>query len=151
MTSLRDGTPFELVAAAAPTRPVTKRELVAVSRTIEREALADPPPAIAACLQDVRFLTERTRAVYARLAEVGCPGRLHGRGLQSWLSPGVTGVPLDDDDPLVDEWVLVVPDRVLLAAADLHEADADDDARSFRYAVVREPDAVSAAARLLGL
>ncbi|MFP5219640.1 MAG: DICT sensory domain-containing protein [Actinomycetes bacterium] len=151
MTGLRGGTPFELVASAAPTHPVTKRELVAVSRTIEREALADPPPAIAACLQDSRFLTDRTRAVYAQLAEAGCPGRLHGRGMQSWLAPGVSGVSLDDDDPLVDEWVIVVPGRVLFAATDLHEVGLDDDARAFRYAVVRDPDAVSAATRLLGL
>lgn len=56
-----------------------------------------------------------------------------------------------DDDPLVDERVIVVPGRVLFAATDLHETGVDDADRAFRFAVARDPDAVGAAAALLGL
>ncbi len=151
MSDVRDRTPFAVAEQVAATKPVSKRELVRISRRIEREALADPPSVIAACLQDSRFLTDRTREVYARLARAGCPARLHGRDMQSWLAPGVTRVPLDDDSPLVDEWVIVVPGRVLFAASDLHAEDCPDDERTFRYCTTRDADAVAAAATLLGV
>jgi hypothetical protein len=153
MTSVRDATPFLLVSAVAEPAVATKSELVRRSRDIERLARQHPPPAIAAGLQDSRFLTDRTRRLYAQLAEAGCPARLHARGLQSWLAAGVAGVDLDDDHPLVDEWVIVVPgDRpVLFAATDLHDDDCPDDERTFRYAVSRDPDVVAQAARAMGL
>ena len=56
-------TPYALVSAAEQVREATKRELVAVTRRLERAALDAPPPAVAATLQDVRYLTERTRAI----------------------------------------------------------------------------------------
>ncbi|HWG94507.1 MAG TPA: DICT sensory domain-containing protein [Mycobacteriales bacterium] len=147
-------TPYGLVAEVEPVVEATKGELVAVSRRIEREALLAPPPAVAATLQDARYLTPRTREVYARLAAAGAPARLFARELQSWIAPGVTGVALDDDDPLVDEWVVVVPgDRpVVFAATDLRVPDCDDDlARCFSYAVSRDPALVRACAQALGL
>jgi len=146
-------TPYALVSAVEQARPVTKRELVALSRRLERAALAAAPPAVAASLQDARFLTDRTRQVYAALAAAGAEARLHGRGLQAWLAPGVMGVELEDDDPLVDEWVVVVPGAapVALAATDLRD-DADDDAeRSFTYALTHDPQVVAACGRLLGI
>lgn len=154
-SSVGERTPFGLVAAVASPVEVSKRELVRVSRELEQVARTTRPPAVAAALQDARFLTDRTRAVYASLAEAGTPGRLLARGMQSWLAPGVVGVDLDDDDPLVDEWVIVVPGTapVALAAADLSGLDGDgaDDARSFRYAVTRDSEVVAACARALGI
>jgi hypothetical protein len=153
VTEVDTRTPFGLVSSAEPTQVASKRELVRLSRSIEQEARSSPPPALAATLQDARFLTARTRAVYAGLAERGSPVRLFAHGLQSWLAPGVTGVPLDDDDPLVDEWSIVVPGErpVAFAGTDLHVADVTDDDRSFRYAVSRDPAVVAACARALGL
>jgi hypothetical protein len=153
MTDVRTATPYALVSAAEEPVEASKRELRGLSRRIEGEALRARPPAVAAALQDARHLTESTRAVYARLAEHGTPARLFARGLQAWLAPGVTGVSLDDDDPLVDEWVIVVPGEapVAFAAADLGVTDCDDDDRSFRYALTRDPEVVGSCARLLGL
>jgi DICT domain-containing protein len=148
------GTPYAVVAAAEQIRLGRKIELVAVSRQLERAALADPPPAVAATLQDERFLTPRTRAVYAELAAAGAAARLLARGLQAWLAPGVTGVALDDDDPLVDEWVVVLPSRsrpVVFAGTDLKsDCDLDHD-RCFSYAVSHDPEVVRACAQLLGI
>lgn len=153
MPDVQTTTPFRLVSAAVPATEATKRELVRASRRIEREALRTAPPAVAATLQDERFLTERTRRVYAQLADAGTPARLFARGLQTWLAPGVTGVALDDDDPLVDEWVVVVPGDVpvVFAATDLGLVDCADDDRCFLYAVSRDREVVRACAHALGI
>ena len=146
-------TPYELVRRAAPVSDVTKRDLLRLTRRLEREALQSPPPAVAATLQDGRFVTDRTRRVYSALAAAGASARLHARGLQAWLAPGVEGVALDDDDPLVDEWVLVLPGRLplVLAATDLHVPDCDDADRCFSYAVSSDPHVVASCGRLLGI
>ena len=154
MSDVRTRTPCALVHAVEPPVEATKRELVVLSRRVEQAALETRPPAVAATLQDARFLTERTRAVYERLAAGGTPARMFARDLQTWLAPGVTGVALDDDDPLVDEWVVVVPgpDPVVFAATDLRVPDCDDDLdRCFTYAVSRDPDVVRACAASLGI
>ena len=146
-------TPYALVSASAQVQQASKRELVGMTRRLESVALRSAPPAVAASLQDARFVTDRTRAVYADLAGGGASARLHARGLQAWLAPGVTGVALDDDDPLVDEWVVVLPGRepVVLAATDLGRTDCTDDDRSFTYAVSNDPHVVASCGRLLGI
>lgn len=146
-------TPFAVVAQSTTVQAAFKGELLATCRDVEREALVTPPPAIAATLQDERYLTPHTRAVYTALASQGVPARLYARGLQTWLAPGVTGVPLDDEDPLVDEWTVVVPSAspVVFAATDVKEPCDDDLDRCFRFAVSRDPEVVRACAELLGL
>ena len=147
------GTPYALVSGHEPVREATKRELIVLTRRLERAALAAPPPAVAATMQDARYLTERTRAVYAALAAAGSPGRLFARDLQSWLAPGVVGVALSEDDPLVDEWTVVLPgaDPVVMAATDLRLSGRADEDRCFAYAVSRDPEVVQVCGRLLGL
>ena len=146
-------TPYQLVRRSAPVQDATKAELLGLTRRLERAALQAPPPAVAATLQDARYLTERTREVYAALAAAGAPARLHARGLQAWLAPGVAGVALDDDDPLVDEWVVVLPgaDPVVFAATDLRVPDCEDEDRCFSYGVSRDAEVVRECGRLLGL
>jgi hypothetical protein len=146
-------TPYELVRRTTPVQDATKSELLRLTRRLEQAALRTRPPAVAATLQDSRYLTDRTREVYAALAAAGSPARLHARGLQAWLAPGVVGVSLDDEDPLVDEWVVVLPstDPVVFAATDLRISDCADDDRCFSYAVSRDPELVDACGRLLGI
>ena len=146
-------TPYAVVASVEPPRATSKRELIALCRELEERALAAPPEAAAVTLQDQRHLTGRTRAVYAALAARGTRTRMFGRGLQSWIAPGVTGISLDDDDPLVDEWVLVLPGEtpVVLAATDLGDTGCEDVDRSFTVAISRDAEVVSACGRLLGL
>ena len=147
-------TPFELVAAVQTPQRGYKWELVAASRAMERAALLDPPRAVAATLQDARFLTPHTRAVYTDLAAARTSATLFARDLQSWIAPGVAGVALDDDDPLVDEWVVVLPSPsapTVFAATDLDEACDQDRDRCFLYAVSRDPEVVSACLGLLSL
>lgn len=145
-------TPYAVVSSVERPRPVTKRELVRLSRQLELAAMARPPRTVAAALQDQRFLTARTREVYRRLAVAGADVTLLARGLQSWLAPGVRGVDLAEDDPLVDEWVVVLPaaDRPsVLVATDLRRSDVLDLDRDFAYATSCDPEVVSACAQLL--
>ena len=146
-------TPYAVLTAVEAPVPAFKHELLTLSRRLERLALADPPPYVGAALQDCRYLTPRTRQVYADLAAAGSRATLYARGLQSWLAPGVTGVPLDDDDPLVDEWVVVLPgeDPVVFAATDLRIPDCADEDRCFSYGVSRDPAVVRQCGELLGL
>ena len=146
-------TPFTLVSAVEQPRDGDKRELVGISRRMERAALEDPPAVVAATLQDARFLTPHTRAVYDALAAAGSRAFLHARGLQAWIAPGVVGVALDDDDPLVDEWVVVLPgaEPVVLAATDLHLSDEPDEERAFTYGLSHDPHVVASCGRLLGI
>lgn len=146
-------TPFGLVRESAHLQEATKRELVAVTRRLEHAALQHPPAAVAATLQDVRHLSDATRAVYAALAARGVEARLHARGLQGWLAPGVVGVDLPEDDPLVDEWVVVLPggEPVVFAATDLHVAGRADDERAFSYGISQDPRVVANCGRLLGI
>ena len=145
-------TPYAVVSSVEAPRPVTKRELVRISRRTEAAAMAEPPQLMVAALQDQRFLTARTRAVYRRLASTGAAVTLLARGLQGWLDPGVRGVDLDEDDPLVDEWVVVLPSPTqpfVMAATDLRQPYADDLERDFTVACSSDPEVVAACADLL--
>ncbi len=145
-------TPYAVVTSVERPQRVAKRELVRISRQMEAAAMTEPPATVAAALQDQRFLTARTREVYRRLASAGASVTLLARGLQVWLAPGVRGVDLEEDDPLVDEWVVVLPSATrpcVLAATDLRHAGADDLARSFTYAVSSDAEVVAACATLL--
>ena len=144
-------TPYSVVSSVETPATIDKRALIQISRDLEQEALETPPEHLAAAMQDGRFLTDRTRAAYAALAERGCRVTLYARGLHTWLAPGVTGVSLDDDDPLLDEWAIVVPsaEPVVMAAIDLR-SESEDLERRFLYAVSRDPGVVAECARLLG-
>lgn len=141
------------MSAATDVRRGTKNELIRLSRQLECTARDSAPPAVAASLQDARFLTDRTRSVYADRAAAGGDTRLHARGLQAWLAPGVADVALDDDDLLVDEWVVVVPGRepVVLAATDLGDHRGADEDRAFTYGLSQDPHVVAGCGRLLGI
>ena len=145
-------TPYAVVSSVEAPRPASKRELVLMSRRLEAAALAQPPQEMAASLQDQRFLTARTRAVYRQLASAGAAVTLLARGLQGWLDPGVHGVDLDEDDPLVDEWVVVLPSATcpaVLAATDLRQPYAADLDRDFVCCVSSDPEVVETCAELL--
>lgn len=147
-------TPYAIVCQVERTRESPKSALIAMSRGLEREALADPPREAAATLQDVRFLTPETRQVYATLAERGARCRLFARSLHAWLAPGVTGIQLAEDDPLVDEWTVVLPSSthpVVLAAIDCGLTGVEDRSRAFSWAVWRDAEVVRAVGDCLGL
>lgn len=140
--------PYDLVSSTAPTQTATKAELLEHVRGLERAALGGPPVAFAvACLQDGRFLTAATTEVYAELARRGAQVLVLGRGVHAAIAPGVTGVDLDDDDPLGDEWTVLLAGRSFscFVAQDLLDDSGDDAHRRFRWAQTDDPQVVAAA------
>lgn len=146
-------TPYTVVVGTETPRHATKTELVAASRALERQAVVDGAQGFVASLQDVRHVTPGTRRSYAAIAATGVPVVLFARDLPAYVAPGVRGVALDDDDPLVDVWSVVLLSAtapVALAAADLHVAGQPDADRSFSVAISRDPEVVAACAATLG-
>ena len=147
-------TPYDVVTRHEPARPTAKSLLLALCRGLEREALSSPPQAALVTLQDARHLTRATLDVYAGLARAGTRVTMFGRGLRAWLAPGVSGVALDDDEPLGDVWSLVfLGERrpVALAGLDRFSQGVVESDRAFEVAISRDPSVVVAAARSLGL
>ena len=144
--------PFDLVAAVAPSQLAPKRELLLRVRDLEARALSCRTTCAVACLQDERFLTPWTREVYRTLAGRGATVLMYARGLQAYVDEGVAGVELDDDDPLVDQWMVLFEgeDPVCLAARDLQGPDALEE-RSFEYATTYDPEVVRRVAASLGV
>lgn len=140
--------PYDLLSSQLPTQVATKAELLEHVRHLEREALADMPVAFAvACLQDARFLTEATLEVYAELARRGAQVLVLGRGVHAAIAPGVRGVDLDDDDPLGDEWTVLLAGRTFqcFVAEDLLDGSDEDGERSFRWTQTDDPALVAQA------
>ena len=145
-------TPHDLVSRAEHPRPSTKADLLRLTRALEAEALQSRPTHIRATLQDVRHVSAVTRRVYADLAARQIDVALLAQGLPAHVTAGVRGVDLAEDDPLVDQWCLVIAGGtgpVVLAATDLQAAASTEQDRSFTYAVSRDPSVVTACLALL--
>jgi hypothetical protein len=82
--------------------------MYAVTIRLEARALAEPPACAVAFVQDVRFASPRVREVWRALAAAGTDVTVYGRDLPAYVVEGVPGIGLDDDDPLVDIWSLLV-------------------------------------------
>lgn len=148
-----DESPFGVVARHEAVERASKAELTRRVRALEHEALgADPAPRSArACLQDFRHLTAPTLRVYDRLAGRGADVTLLARGLVAWLPHGLRGVELAEDDPLGDQWVVLVlgQQSFCLSARDLRSEDCADAERTFEWAVTRQPELVAQVDQLL--
>ena len=147
-----DASPFAVLPASTPLRTATKRVLIELSKTLEREALAHGSTAIlAATFQEARHFTPGTARRYQALAqETGFVCAL-GEGLRGDLVPGVRGAHLDAGDPVRGEWDVVVLTphfAAALLARDLGDTGPDAD-RRFSYALTYHRDTVVRAAGAL--
>ena len=106
-----------------------RRELLAISMDLEREALAMRDPAVVlATFQHADHFTSRARERYAGLAAGAAFVAAFGVGLPPEPAPGVRGANLDDGEALADEWsVMVVGPHSALAliARDLGDTGRD--------------------------
>ena len=145
-------TPFDLIAAARELRRGDKRLLLALSRQLEREALAlNGETVVISTFQDAAFFTPSTRLLYERLGESTALVGALGVGLGGEPGAGVRGASLAADDDLRGEWdVLVVGPHFASAfvARDLGDTSADF-SRRFDYFVTHDRELVLAAARSL--
>lgn len=146
------GTPFDCVPPTATLRHAPKRLLIEVSKQLEREAgRLGETCVVAATFQHAGHFTPATARRYGELVErVGFVCAL-GEGLPEQPRPGLRGATLPADDPVRNEWDVVVlaPHfSAALLARDLGDDGADGD-RSFEYALTYDRDAVVQAAAAL--
>jgi EAL domain-containing protein (putative c-di-GMP-specific phosphodiesterase class I) len=145
-------TPFQIVSARRPTSTSTKRMLLDVSRYLEVKATdRTEPPVLLASLQRARHLTAATARHYAEVADTAALVAVLAADLEENSISGVRAARLVPDDPLTDEWnVIVVGPHFsgALTARDLGDTGPDA-ARRFEYALTFDRGLVLAAARSL--
>jgi EAL domain-containing protein (putative c-di-GMP-specific phosphodiesterase class I) len=104
-----DRTPFEIVADRRRVSRTTKDLLIPMSRHLEYKIFDSVEPAVVlACFQDVRFFGEATRARYSHLASRGVMTAAFGEGMPPAPGLSIRGGPLQPDDPLTNEWIVIV-------------------------------------------
>lgn len=147
-----EDTPYEHLSRLRPSRPGTKRQLLAMSLVLEDQALAQGSSAVLlSTFQEAAFFPEKTRARYAvfsgQLAFVGALAA----DLGTEPAPGVRGAALDPCEALLGEWDVVVLGPHFsgaFVARDLGDERSDHD-RRFDYVVTHDRDLVVAAATRL--
>jgi EAL domain-containing protein (putative c-di-GMP-specific phosphodiesterase class I) len=102
-------TPFQVARRRRPINRVSKQALIALSRHLEHQGVTRAEPAVLlASFQDVHFFGPRIRARYADLAAGAVFTAVYGSGMPTDLGQHMRGCDLPDDDPLVDEWNVIV-------------------------------------------
>jgi hypothetical protein len=145
-------TPFDLVADHAARRTADRKTLLAFSRRLEDHAVnLVSPPVVLGAFQSADRFTSAVQRRYERIAR-DCPmvGAL-AVDLPARPANGVRGGRLEPDDPLADEWtVVVVGDHYTgaLIARERGGAGPDADPR-FDYVLTHDRDLVLAAGRSL--
>jgi len=102
-------TPFEVVTRHRSTRPATRQLLRSLSRHLEYRA-ADPaePSVLVASFEDAKQFGPTLIRRYAKLAAATVMVATFGIGMPAEPAEAVRGTSLRADDPLAQEWVVVV-------------------------------------------
>jgi diguanylate cyclase (GGDEF)-like protein/PAS domain S-box-containing protein len=144
--------PWELVRNAPAVRRARKPLLAAMSRHLERQAFAgDEATVVLGAFQHHRFLTPATAQRYSGMAANAFLVAGFGEDVPTTPVGGVRGQHLAADDPLRDEWTVVVVSPHFagaLIAHDVGDAAAEDE-RRFDYVVTFDRDTVLDAASSL--
>ena len=160
-------TPFDLVredanghrpgaqspVGVAQVRVARQPLLYALSRDIERKAQnPSDPPVVLAAFQEQRFFHAEIEDVYRELAVRSPLVAVFGLGFDPEPTEGVRGVALTPDDPLAQEWTLVVlgahySAAIIAREVGHHEPDPRD--RSYRFLLTHDRATVAAAGRSL--
>ena len=131
-----DATPFALASEGRRRTRSFKRLLVSMSKLLETNAVgAGPETIVLGTFQSAEHFTPTSRTRWAQLAEQVAYTGVYGVGIDPYVDSAVHHAPLDPDDPIVDEWNVVVLGphfACVLAALDMHTEAADLD-REFHY------------------
>jgi len=147
-----DGSSFELVEHNHRLRRATKDVLYAVSLDLEHQAASQPDGAVIfACFQRGMFVPERTRTRYQELADQCSLVVALGEGLTSNHIPGVRCIALADNDPLADEWTVIVQSSHFSAALIARDCgdDGPDESRRFDYCITYDRQVIQRASQSL--
>ena len=145
--------PFSCLPTTADVRTSTKPLLVELSKHLEREAMGlGSTCVVVSTFQHAHQLTPATVRRYAALADrVGFVAAL-GAGLVAEPVPGVRGADLREDDPLREEWDIVVVAPHFAAALLARDLDGSDSGRPeherrFAFALTYDREVVTRAAQ----
>ena len=145
-------TPFAVVSAARPARHARASLLSALVRQLEDEALAAAEDLVVlATVPSAERFPAEVAARYASLATRAPLVAAFGRDLPAMPAPGVRGGSVADDDPLGDEWSLLILGPFTasaIVASDLGDLGPLDQ-RRFRFCVTTDRDLVVTAAGML--
>jgi len=146
-------TPYQVVTEERPARKATKQLLMSLSRHLEYRA-ADPsePGVLVACFQEAQHFDCPTQRRYAHVAESAVMVAALGRDMPTDPAPRVRGTRLDPDDPLADEWVVIVVAAhfgAALVARHLPPGVVEAEVASYEFAITYDRDLVIAAAQSL--
>ncbi len=148
-----DKTPFRSVQGMRPQRRGAKGLLLEISRELERRAhtLGDTAVVIST-FQERRHFTASTRAHYERLAKATAFVGAIGAEMGDEPALGVRGAELRADDPLTEEWDIVVLGPhfgAAFTARDLGDRGVPDMERRFDFTLTHDRELVVACARTL--
>ena len=144
-------TPFEMLGADVTLTRGTHADIERISADLKLQAceLRDPPPVVLGSIHSAAHFTgglaERYAAVAANAAFVG----VAGADMPSTPAPGIRGVSLRANDPLVEQWVLVVISPEFHAALVARGSGAKGDVDAFDYVLTRDRELVVAVADTL--
>ncbi len=148
-----DASTFALVRDRLRPRTVRFETLHELSRHIERLATtAESPPMVLATVQDQSKLSASTMETYTEIAQRAPLVAMFGAKVPCDLGNGIRGVHLDNDDPLVKEWTILIlgPDIAAgLIARELSSSGADQADRRFDMVITFDRALVTLGVRCL--
>lgn len=138
-------TPHQILTRRKNPQQVTKRMLLGISRNFEQHAMTLREwPVVLSTFQHGRRFTSNTRALYAQIVPRAAVVAVFGVGMQPDPGGGVRGAWFGEDDPLKEEWDVIVLGPHFsgaFTARDLGDEGPDED-RRFEYAVTYDRDTV---------
>ncbi|WP_338124410.1 DICT sensory domain-containing protein [Rhodococcoides kroppenstedtii] len=145
-------TPYAIASEHATPRRGTKRVLVQMSKSLEKQAVAAGSAMLAlGTFQHATHFTERTAQRWRHLADtIGFAG-VYGVGLTQMLDGNTQHAPLDPADDMVNEWTVVVlgpHHAALLSARDRHDNGPDLE-RTFDFVQTYDRTTVTQAAHAI--
>jgi EAL domain-containing protein (putative c-di-GMP-specific phosphodiesterase class I) len=146
-----DGTPFDVVSAAAPVKLGDRAMLLQVSRLLEERALDGGDSAVLlATFQAEDNITPATRLRYEALIESGCLLTAYSTGVSAALPHPARNVVVAEADPLSAEWDVVLLTADYAAALTAREIDRTRHRESlYEFALTTDRELVTRCARAL--
>ncbi|MGY1722156.1 diguanylate cyclase domain-containing protein [Blastococcus sp. SYSU DS0533] len=121
-------TPFAVLAATSAVQRATVPLVASMTRQLERQALLlDEQTVVLANFQNAQAMTPATRRRYESLASLSALTAVTGAGMPDEPAPGVHGTALAADDPLTEQWVVVVVSPHFAAALAARDVAPGDD------------------------
>lgn len=129
-------TPYQIGTATHTPRRGSKRLLIEMSKSLEAQAsAAGSAVVVLGTFQHARHFTALTADRWRDLSDRAGLAGVYGVGLANMIDGNVQHAPLEEGDPLVDEWNVAVLGPhfcALLSARDLY-VEADDLDRTFDF------------------